>query len=181
MPVVRLKGQPDLVARTGDFLSFIWTGTAMSYPLYLSSVVRRAAEDNSLLNEFRSENVSGRLLDEFMRLFFSNSNLTVNLYPLIILAASIGLVLLLTFLTAADGTNFARVEQGYTSPLVQQGYGHGQGQGYPQQLQGEQSFNGATGLPLALAGYGYIVPVLNQNVHNQNGYNQPFVNVGYSS
>merc|ERR1719158_373207 len=124
----------------------------MSYPLFLSSVVRRASEDDySLLNEFRSEKVSGRLLDEFMRLFFSNSNLTVNLYPVIILAASIGLVLLLTFLTAADGTNFARVEQGYSSPQIQPGYGQEHGQGYPQQLQGEQSFNGATGLPLALA------------------------------
>ena len=151
------------------------TGTAMSYPSHLSSVVRRAAEDDPVVNEFRSEVASGRLLDEFMRLFFSNSNLTVNLYPVIILAASIGLVLLLTFLTAADGTNFARVEQGYTSPQLH-------GQAYPQQLQeGEQGFNGATGLPLALAGYGYIVPVLNQNGYNHNGYNQPFVNVGYSS
>ena len=152
-----------------DFLSFTQTGTAMSYPSYMSSVVQSAAEDFYLLDEFRSEEIS--FLDEFRRLFFSNSNLTVNLYPVIIFAASIGLVLLLTFLMS-DSSNSARVEQGYANPQLQQGY--------PQQLQeGDQGFNGATGLPLALAGYGYIVPVLNQNGYNS--VNQPFVNVGYSS
>ena len=137
----------------------------MSYPLHMSPVAQSAAV--SLLDEFRSDDVS--LLDEVMRLFFSNSNLTVNLYPLIILAASVGLVLLLTFLMS-DGIN-ARVEQGL--PLQQ---------GYPQQPQlqeSDQGFNGASGLPLALAGYGYIVPVLKQNGYNN--VNQPFVNVGYSS
>ena len=133
---------------------------AMSFPAssFVTSIVKRAAEDSSLLDQFR-------------RLFFSNSNLTVNLYPVIIFAASIGLVLLLTFLMS-DSSNSARVEQGYANPQLQQGY--------PQQLQeGDQGFNGATGLPLALAGYGYIVPVLNQNSYNS--VNQPFVNVGYSS
>ena len=137
----------------------------MSYPLHMSPVAQSAAV--SLLDEFRSGDVS--LLDEVMRLFFSNSNLTVNLYPLIILAASVGLVLLLTYLLA--DSNSARVEQGL--PLQQ---------GYPQQPQlqeSDQGFNGASGLPLALAGYGYIVPVLKQNGYNS--VNQPFVNVGYSS
>ena len=131
----------------------------------MSPVAQSAAV--SLLDQFRSGDVS--LLDEVMRLFFSNSNLTVNLYPLIILAASVGLVLLLTFLMS-DGIN-ARVEQGL--PLQQ---------GYPQQPQlqeSDQGFNGASGLPLALAGYGYIVPVLNQNGYNN--VNQPFTNVGYTS
>ena len=138
----------------------------MSYPLHMSPVAQSAAV--SLLDEFRSGDVS--LLDEVMRLFFSNSNLTVNLYPLIILAASVGLVLLLTFLMS-DGIN-ARVEQGL--PL-QQGYPQLQ----PQLQESDQGFNGASGLPLALAGYGYIVPVLNQNGYNN--VNQPFVNVGYTS
>ena len=137
----------------------------MSYPLHMSPVAQSAAV--SLLDEFRSDDVS--LLDEVMRLFFSNSNLTVNLYPLIILAASIGLVLLLTYLLADSYS--ARVEQGL--PLQQ---------GYPQQPQlqeSDQGFNGASGLPLALAGYGYIVPVLKQNGYNS--VNQPFTNVGYTS
>merc|ERR1712212_122457 len=109
------------------------TGTAMSYnPLYVPSVVQRAAEDVSLLDEFRSEKVS--ILEEFRRLFFSNSNLTVNLYPVLIFGASVGLVLLLTFLMSEDGNNSARVEQGYNAnPQLQQGYaaqqGYGQGQG----------------------------------------------------
>ena len=131
----------------------------------MSPVAQSAAV--SLLDEFRSDDVS--LLDEVMRLFFSNSNLTVNLYPLIILAASIGLVLLLTYLLADSYS--ARVEQGL--PLQQ---------GYPQQPQlqeSDQGFNGASGLPLALAGYGYIVPVLKQNGYNS--VNQPFTNVGYTS
>ena len=142
----------------------------MSYPSYVSSVVQRAAEDVSLLDEFR-------------RLFFSNSNLTVNLYPVLIFGASIGLVLLLTFLMSEDGSNSARVEKGYAAnPQLQQGHvtqqGYGQGQGQRPQ-EGDQAFNGAAGLPLALAGYGYIVPVFNQNGYNSG--NQPFVNVGYSS
>merc|ERR1719347_2554238 len=104
----------------------------MSYPSYVSSVVQRAAEDVSLLDEFR-------------RLFFSNSNLTVNLYPVLIFGASIGLVLLLTFLMSEDGNNSARVEKGYAvNPQLQQGYvtqqGYGQGQ-RPQE--GDQAFNGA--------------------------------------
>ena len=141
----------------------------MSYPLHMSPVAQSAAV--SLLDEFRSDDVS--LLDEVMRLFFSNSNLTVNLYPLIILAASVGLVLLLTFLMS-DGINNARVEQVYANPQLQQGYPQ-----QPQLQESDQSFNGAAGLPLALAGYGYIVPVLNQNGYNN--VNQPFVNVGYTS
>merc|ERR1719490_535561 len=132
----------------------------MSYPLHIMSPVAQSAAV-SLLDEFRSDDVS--LLDEVMRLFFSNSNLTVNLYPLIILAASVGLVLLLTFLMS-DGIN-ARVQQGYPQQ--------------PQLQESDQGFNGASGLPLALAGYGYIVPVLKQNGYNS--VNQPFVNVGYSS
>ena len=163
----------------GDFLSITRTGAAMSYPSYVSSVVQRAAEDVSLLDEFRSENVS--LLDEFRRLFFSNSNLTVNLYPVLIFGASIGLVLLLTFLMSEDGSNSARVEKGYAAnPQLQQGHATQQGYGQGQRPQeGNQAFNGAAGLPLALAGYGYIVPVFNQNGYNSG--NQPFVNVGYSS
>merc|ERR1712037_1044276 len=66
--------------------SFTRTGRAMSYPLHMSPVAQSAAV--SLLDEFRSDDVS--LLDEVMRLFFSNSNLTVNLYPLIILAPPSG-------------------------------------------------------------------------------------------
>merc|ERR1711951_298186 len=125
------------------------TGAAMSYPSYVSSVVQRAAEDFPLLDEFRSENVS--LLDEFRRLFFPNSNLTVNLYPVLIFGASIGLVLLLTFLMSEDGSNSARVENGYAAnPQLQQGHvtqqGYGQGQGQRPQ-EGAQAFNGAAGLP----------------------------------
>ena len=127
------------------------------YTPYVSAAVKRAAED-------------GSFLDEFNRLFFSNSDLTVNLYPVLIFGASVGLVLLLTFLMS-DGIN-ARVEQGL--PL-QQGYPQLQ----PQLQESDQGFNGASGLPLALAGYGYIVPVLKQNGYNS--VNQPFVNVGYSS
>ena len=141
----------------------------MSYPLHMSPVAQSAAV--SLLDEFRSDDVS--LLDEVMRLFFSNSNLTVNLYPLIILAASVGLVLLLTFLMS-DGINNARVEQVYANPQLQQGYPQ-----QPQLQESDQGFNGASGLPLALAGYGYIVPVLKQNGYNN--VNQPFTNVGYTS
>merc|ERR1712212_283254 len=103
--------------------SITGTGAAMSYPSYVSSVVQRASEDVSLLDEFRSENVS--ILDEFRRLFFSNSNLTVNLYPVLIFGASVGLVLLLTFLMSEDGSNRARVEQGYNANpqlQLQQGY-----------------------------------------------------------
>merc|ERR1712083_168392 len=137
--------------------SFTRTGTTMSYPPYVSSAVKRAAED-------------GSFLDEFNRLFFSNSDLTVNLYPVLIFGASVGLVLLLTFLMSTDGSYSARAEQGYAAAQ--------------QPLQeGDQAFNGATGLPLALAGYGYIVPV-NTGYLNQNSYksvNQPFVNVGYTS
>merc|ERR1711971_401726 len=99
--------------------SFTRTGTAMSYPLHMLPVAQSAAV--SLLDEFRSEDVS--LLDEVMRLFFSNSNLTVNLYPVLIFAASIGLVLLLTFLMSeADGSNSSRVEQGYAQPQLQPGF-----------------------------------------------------------
>ena len=150
---------------------------AMSYPMYVSSVAQSAAKGISLLDEFRSEDVS--LLDEVMRLFFSNSNLTVNLYPVLILAASIGLVLLLTFLMSeADGSNSSRVEQGYAQTQLQPGFAQ-----QPQVQEGNQGFNGATGLPLALSGYGYIVPV-NSGYLNQNGYNglnQPLANIGYTS
>ena len=145
--------------------------------MYVSSVAQGAAKDISLLDEFRSEDVS--LLDEVMRLFFSNSNLTVNLYPVLIFAASIGLVLLLTFLMSeADGSNSSRVEQGYAQPQLQSGFAP-----QTQVQEGNQGFNGATGLPLALSGYGYIVPV-NTGYLNQNGYNglnQPLTNVGYTS
>merc|ERR1711971_53428 len=155
------------------------TGVAMSYLTYVSSVVAQsAAKDISLLDEFRSEDVS--LLDEVTRLFFSNSNLTVNLYPVLIFAASIGLVLLLTFLMSeADGSsNSSRVEQGYAQPQIQPGFAQ-----QPQLQEGNQGFNGATGLPLALSGYGYIVPV-NTGYLNQNGYtglNQPLANIAYTS
>ena len=131
----------------------------MSYNPYASAAVKRAAED-------------GSFLDEFNRLFFSNSDLTVNLYPVLIFGASVGLVLLLTFLMSTDGSYSARAEQGYAAAAGQQ----------PLQ-ESDQGFNGATGLPLALAGYGYIVPV-NAGYLNQNSYksvNQPFVNVGYTS
>merc|ERR1712083_491959 len=139
--------------------SFTCTGTTMSYNPYASAAVKRAAED-------------GSFLDEFNRLFFSNSDLTVNLYPVLIFGASVGLVLLLTFLMSTDSSYSARAEQGYAAAAGQQ----------PLQ-ESDQGFNGATGLPLALAGYGYIVPV-NTGYLNQNSYksvNQPFVNVGYTS
>ena len=150
----------------------------MSYPTYMSSVAPSAAKDILLLDEFRSEDVS--LLDDFRRLFFSNSNLTVNLYPVLIFAASIGLVLLLTFLMSEEGSSSSRVEQGYAQTQLHQGFAQ-----QPQLQEGNQGFNGATGLPLALAGYGYIVPVntgyLNQNGYGYNGLNQPLANVGYTS
>merc|ERR1711990_946545 len=128
---------------------------AMSFPAssYVTSIVKRAAEDLSLLDQFR-------------RLFFSNSNLTVNLIPIVILIASIGLAMLLSVLMSEE---VGRVDSPYTSPQ--------QGQ--------DPSFSGAPGLPLALAGYGYIVPVVNnQNAgySNQNSYSsQPYVNAGYTS
>ena len=141
---------------------------AMSFPAssYVTSIVKRAAEDSSLLDQFR-------------RLFFSNSNLTVNLIPIVILIASIGLAMLLSVLMSEE---VGRVDSPYASP--QQAYPTPH-QAYASPQAQDPSFSGAPGLPLALAGYGYIVPVVNnQNAGylNQNSYSsQPYVNAGYTS
>merc|ERR1712203_444890 len=127
---------------------------AMSFPAssFVTSIVKRAAEDSSLLDQFR-------------RLFFSNSNLTANLIPIVILIASIGLAMLLSVLMSEE---VGRVDSPYTSP--QQGAYASPQQAYATPQGQDPSFSGAPGLPLALAGYGYIVPVVN----NQNAgyYNQ---------
>ena len=157
------------VGSAADFPSLTWaTSRSMSFPAssYVTSIVKRAAEDSSLLEQFR-------------RLFFSNSNLTVNLIPIVILIASIGLAMLLSVLMSEE---VGRVDSPYTSP--QQAYSTPH-QAYAAPQAQDPSFSGAPGLPLALAGYGYIVPVVNnQNAgyFNQNSYNsQPYVNTGYSS
>ena len=159
------------VGSAADFPSLTWAAGAMSFPAstYVTSIVKRAAEDSSLLEQFR-------------RLFFSNSNLTVNLIPIVILIASIGLAMLLSVLMSEE---VGRVDSPYASP--QQAYSTPH-QAYASPQAQDPSFSGAAGLPLALAGYGYIVPVVNnQNAgyYNQlqsNSYNsQPFVNTGYSS
>ena len=156
------------VGSAADFPSLTWAAGEMSFPAssYVTSIVKRAAEDSSLLEQFR-------------RLFFSNSNMTVNLIPIVILIASIGLAMLLSVLMSEE---VGRVDSTYASP--QQAYSTPH-QAYASPQAQDPSFSGAPGLPLALAGYGYIVPVVNnQNAGylNQNRYNsQPYVNTGYSS